>query len=343
MVKFILLEVITINDRGCEMTGKIKGIGAYVPHNAIDNRELERFVETSDEWILERTGIRRRHIAVEDTTVSMAVKASKGALEDAGMEAGNLDLIIVSTISPMRIMPCTACEVQKEIGAANAACFDLSAACSGFLMAYITACAYIESGMFRHILIVGSECLSNLTDWSDRGTCILFGDGAGAAVVTAAEGRTFAPAVYSDGNQGSALTLQSRHDRSLFNEGGKDYGSREYYMQMDGQAVFKFAVRKVPQVIENVLSENRMKKGDIKYYILHQANKRIVEAAAKRLEEPVSKFPMNMQEYGNTSSASIPILLYEMKERGQLRSGDRIVLAGFGGGLTWGAVIVTWK
>ena len=172
MVKFILLEVITINDRGCEMTGKIKGIGAYVPHNAIDNRELERFVETSDEWILERTGIRRRHIAVEDTTVSMAVKASKGALEDAGMEAGNLDLIIVSTISPMRIMPCTACEVQKEIGAANAACFDLSAACSGFLMAYITACAYIESGMFRHILIVGSECLSNLTDWSDRGTCI---------------------------------------------------------------------------------------------------------------------------------------------------------------------------
>lgn len=326
------------------MTGQIKGTGACVPERVMNNRELEGLVETSDAWIQERTGIERRHIAVGETTVSMAARAAAEALKEAELGPEQIDLIVVSTMSPEEIMPCTACQVQREIGASHAACFDLSAACSGFVMAYVTACAYIEAGIFRNILVIGSECLSNVTDWSDRGTCILFGDGAGAVVLTAAEGRGYLPVIYSDGSRGGALTLKSRQNCNPF---GKEAPAEEqdvsYYIKMDGQAIFKFAVRSIPQAIEEVLGKNRLHKGDIRYYVLHQANERIVEAVAKRLGEPAYKFPMNMREYGNTSSASIPLLIHEMKEKDMLRSGDRLVLAGFGGGLTWGTAIVTWK
>lgn len=325
------------------MIGVIKGTGAFAPEKILENEDLTELVDTSDAWIRERTGIVKRHIVTYETTAEMAAKAAKMALLEADVSAKDLDMIIVSTISSERIMPCTACSVQGKIGAEKALCFDLSAACSGFIVAYNTACAYIESGLYQKILIIGSESLSNLTNWKDRGTCVLFGDGAGAAVLTAEKGESYRPVAYSDGTLGEALTLRSRHDHNPFAEKKVDYEDHTYYMEMDGQAVFKFATRKVPQVIEEVLEKNKLKKEEIAYYILHQANRRIVEAVAKRLKEPISKFPMNMMEYGNTSSASIPILLHEMKQKQMLKSGDKVVLAGFGGGLTWGASVLTWK
>lgn len=325
------------------MIGVIKGTGAFAPEKILENEDLTELVDTSDAWIRERTGIVKRHIVTYETTVEMAAKAAKMALLEADVSAKDLDMIIVSTISSERIMPCTACSVQGKIGAEKALCFDLSAACSGFIVAYNTACAYIESGLYQKILIIGSESLSNLTNWKDRGTCVLFGDGAGAAVLTAEKGESYRPVAYSDGTLGEALTLRSRHDHNPFAEKKVDYEDHTYYMEMDGQAVFKFAARKVPQVIEEVLEKNKLKKEEIAYYVLHQANRRIVEAVAKRLKEPISKFPMNMMEYGNTSSASIPILLHEMKQKQMLKSGDKVVLAGFGGGLTWGASVLTWK
>lgn len=321
------------------MTGIICGTGSYVPPYIRDNNEIATMVETSDEWIRERTGVARRHIIKEDTTVSMAAKASALALEDAGIEPEEIDLIIVSTISSNVILPCAACEVQKEIGAVNATCYDMSAACSGFILAYNTALAYLNSGFYKTALIIGSESLSNLTNWEDRGTCILFGDGAGAAVLRAAEGKNYLPVTHSDGTKGNALTCLSRHTPVEL-EHMKD---APYYIQMDGQAVFKFAVKKVPEVVEEVLTLNQVDIGEIDWFILHQANKRIVEAVAKRLGESIEKFPMNLQEYGNTSSASVAILLDEMKKDGRLKPGQKIVIAGFGAGLTWGATIADMK
>ena len=308
----------------------IRGTGSSVPRRIVTNDDIARLVETSDAWIRERTGIRTRHIAVEETTVSLAVAAARQALENADMEAEELDLILVSTISPTRVMPCTACEVQAAIGASRAFCFDLSAACSGFVAAWNTVSAYMTAGLVEKALIIGSECLSNLTDWQDRSTCILFGDGAGAVAVSAEEGRAFSPAAYSDGGAGEALTLRSSQGERCF-------------MEMDGQAVFKFAVRRVPQVIEEVLEKNGLERETISHYVLHQANQRIVEAVAKRLGELLEKFPMNLQRYGNTSSASIPILLDELNRRGSLKQGEKLVLAGFGGGLTWGAAVTEWN
>ena len=321
------------------MTGIICGTGSYVPPYIRDNNEIAGMVETSDEWIRERTGVEERRIITGDTTVSMACKAAGEALEDAGLRAEDIDLLIVSTISSNVILPCAACEVQKELGAVNATCFDLSAACSGFILAYNTALAYLSGGVYRHALIIGSESLSNLTNWKDRSTCILFGDGAGAAVMCAEDGIPYLPVTHSDGEKGNALTCLSRHT-SVSAEHMED---EEYYIQMDGQAVFKFAVKKVPEVIREALELNKTEQSEIDWYVLHQANKRIVEAVARRLEEPVEKFPMNLQKYGNTSSASIGILLDEMRKDGRLKSGQKIMMAGFGAGLTWGASIIKWK
>lgn len=311
------------------MIGNLIGTGSYVPSKYMDNNDIAKFVETNDEWIRERTGVVRRHIIEEDTTVTMASKAAKRALEDAGVAPEEIDLIIVSTISSNVILPCAACEVQKEIQAVNATCFDLNAACTGFIFAYNTAQSYIASGMIKTALVIGSESLSNLVDWSDRGTCILFGDGAGAAVLKAGEGNLPQIAMHSDGTKGEALTCESRHQKGAEN--------MNTYMQMDGQAVFKFAVRQVPKVIEEVVEKLHISKDDVDYFVLHQANKRIVESVAKRLGQDIEKFPMNLQEYGNTSSASIPILLDEMKQKGMLQPGTKIVMAGFGAGLSWGA------
>ena len=327
------------------MTGVIAGTGSYVPSYVMDNNKLSEFVDTSDEWIKERTGVARRHIVADETTSFMSAEAAKKAVEDADLTPDQIDLILVSTISSDVILPCTACEVQRILGAVNATCFDLNAACTGFVLAYNTANAYIQSGVYKNALVIGSESLSNLTNWKDRGTCILFGDGAGAVVLTAEEKASYVPATHSEGAKGEALTLKSRHDSNGITKEIEPNRmmDAEYFMQMDGQAVFKFAVKKVPEAILEVLDKNNIKKEDIDCYLLHQANRRIVEAVAKRMGEPIEKFPMNLQEYGNTSSASIPILLDELSREGKLKSGKHIVLAGFGAGLTWGASIMDWK
>lgn len=327
------------------MAVNICGTGSYIPSHIMDNNGIAALVDTSDEWIRERTGIRRRHLVNGETTVSMACEAGRRALRYAGVSPEEVDLIIVSTISSNVILPCAACEVQKGLGAVNATCFDLSAACTGFVLAYDTAAAYLAGGICGTALIIGSESLSNLTNWKDRGTCILFGDGAGAAVLRADSRKMYLPATHSDGRKGGALSLKSRHDRNILNGSAREqdrYDRDGYFMQMDGKAVFQFAVKKVPEVIREVLEKNSVRQEEIDWFLLHQANKRIVDAVAKRLGEPIEKFPMNIQEYGNTSSASIPILLDEMNRKGMLEKGQKLVMAGFGAGLTWGASIYDW-
>ena len=329
---------VKIKNRGKEaMAAFICATGSCLPAYRMDNEEWTQYVETSDAWIRERTGIESRHMAREESCVSMAVQAAKNALENADMDAKEIDLLLVSTISADYILPCAACEVQAQIGAENAVCFDLNAACSGFLMAYNTAVSGIEAGLYRTALIIGSECMSHLLNWKDRGTCILFGDGAGAVILKSSSRPLYLPCGHSDGSRKNALVLRSRHSG-----GPEDMTDPQYYLQMDGQAVFKFAVRRVPEVIRGVLEKNQMKQEDIRFFILHQANRRITEAVARHLKEPLDKFPMNVDHCGNTSSASIPILLDEMNKRGELHRGDKLELAGFGAGLTWSAAIVEW-
>lgn len=306
-------------------TGKIIGTGSYVPSNFMDNFDLSNLVDTNDAWIQERTGIIRRHISTDDTTISMASKAAVQAIKNAGISPNDIDLILVATMSPQSVLPCTACEVQKSIQVEHATCFDLNAACSGFLYAYNTAQAYIASEVYKTVLVIGTETLSNLVDWKDRGTCILFGDGAGAVVLSATENGLFSTVTHSDGQKKNALTC--------------DLGS---VIKMNGQEIFKFAVKQIPICIQELLEKNHLSISDITYFVLHQANKRIIEAVAKRLQVDLEHFPMNLQEYGNTSSASIPILLHEMNEKNMLHRGDKIIMAGFGAGLTWGATLLEW-
>lgn len=319
--------------KGNNMRTVICGTGSAIPKYRMDNCELSELADTSDEWIRERTGIGARHIAKGETVVSLAAEAAKAALENADIRPEEIDVVIVSTISSEVLLPCAACEVQRLTGTVNAVCFDLNAACSGFVLAYNTASAGIAAGIYRTALIIGSECLSRLTNWKDRGTCILFGDGAGAAVLKAKEGSGYLPFACSDGGLGDALTCKT---------GVGKQRPEDAYMRMDGHAVFKFAVRRVPEAISGVLEKNGVRPEEVDWYILHQANKRIVEAVARHLGQPAEKFPVNIEEYGNTSSASIPILLDGMNRRGMLKKGQTVVMAGFGAGLTWCASLLKW-
>lgn len=319
------------------MVGKIYGTGSYVPEYVMDNDDLAKIVDTNDEWIRERTGIGRRHVIEEETTSYMAGQAAARAVEQSGIDPAEIDLILVATSSSEVIYPCAACEVQKAVGAVHAAGYDLNAACTGFVLAFNTAQAYISAGLYRTILVVGAESMSNMVDWTDRSTCILFGDGAGAVILRAEEGNPVYMAAHSDGVKGEALTQLSRHRR-----GWEKEEEKESYIHMDGQAVFKFAVRKVPEIIEEVLGQTDVKLEEIDYFILHQANRRIIEAVAKRLKTDISKFPMNLEEYANTSAATVPILLDEMNRRGMFRRGQKIILSGFGAGLTWAACLFEW-
>lgn len=316
------------------MVGKILGTGSCVPAQIWDNNKLAEMVDTNDAWIRERTGIAARHIASEgETTVVLAARAAAAALENAGVSAEEIDLIIVATASPVKLVPCTACEVQRVIGAGRATCFDLNAACTGFLFAMNTAQAYLAQGLYRMALIIGAECLSNLTNWTDRGTCILFGDGAGAAVLCAEKEGTYAQVTHSVGEKGGVLTCASANRRA---------DAEAVFLRMDGGEVFKFAVSKVPEVIRELLERESLSAEEIDYFVLHQANARIVGAVAKRLGGSLEKFPMNISDYGNTSSASIPILLDELNRAGKLRRGMKLVIAGFGGGLSYGASTIVW-
>ena len=322
------------------MVGKIKGTGSYRPVQVWDNDKLSHMMDTSDEWIRGRTGIGQRHIANQEETVAyMAASAAGEALRAAGMRPEEIDLILVSTMSSEKIMPCAACEVQKLIGAANATCFDLNSACTGFLLALNTAQAYLGQQIYKRALVIGAEVLSHLTNWQDRSTCVLFGDGAGAVVLEAEDDGVYIQATHSIGKSGEALTCTSRNQPE-FIENGADLAPT--YMQMDGKEVFKFAVSKVPEVIQEVLEKAGKTKEEIRFYILHQANQRIVSSVSKHMKEPLEKYPMNIETLGNTSSASIPLLLDEWNKNGKLKAGDWIILSGFGGGLTYGASLIQW-
>ena len=343
-------------------TIRITGTGSALPGRIVTNKELEQMVETSDEWIRERTGIGERHVSVGETVVTLASEAARKALEQAGKRAEEIDLILVATCSPEQYLPCCACQVQADIGAVNALAFDVNAACSGFLFALNTADAYLRMGLAENALIIGSEVLSKLVDWTDRGSCILFGDGAGAVVVERCKAESRAVeekqipaagilgrALHSDGTGGGVLQCDARElttpyarTSAVKTDQNQPMDDREHFIQMDGQEVYRFATRRVPQCIEEALSDAGLTVPDIDLFVLHQANARIIDAVAKRLHADREKFPTNLERVGNLSSASIPVLLDELHKQGKLHRGDRIVLAGFGAGLTIGACVMTW-
>lgn len=320
------------------MTTRIIGTGSYVPEEIVTNDDLSKIVETSDEWIRSRTGIQERRIAKDAGTTCVAVRAAREALENAGIGAEELDLILLATSSPDKCFPSGACEVQAAIGAVHAVAFDLSAACSGFLFALNTAHAYLSCGLYRRALVIGADTLSRLVDWTDRGTCILFGDGAGAAVVETDETGILHMIMGADGTKGNVLECGARSAGNFLNGKKPELG----YMTMEGQEVFRFAVKQVPASIKTLLEESHTSMDEIRYFIMHQANFRIFEAMAKRLKVSLDRIPMNIQKYGNTSGASVPLLLDEMNRGGMLNRGDKVVLAGFGAGLTWGATLLEW-
>ena len=321
-----------------KMAARIIGTGSSLPTHIVSNDDLSKVMDTSDEWIRSRTGIGKRHLAVEETTTTMSVEAAKKAMEDAGVTAEEIDLIIVGTISSDYCFPSTACEVQAAIGAKNATAFDINAACSGFLFALGIADAYFQAGTYQTALIIGAETLSKMMDWNDRSTCVLFGDGAGAAIVKKDEIGVMSMVQGSDGSRGASLQCENRKVNHPYVENSKELS----YTSMSGQEVYKFAVKTVPKCIEQALEKAGVAKEEIKYFILHQANIRIIEAVSKRLGEPFEKFPTNLEECGNISAGSVPILLDMTNREGKLQKGDKIVLAGFGAGLTWGAQVITW-
>ncbi|WP_314000416.1 beta-ketoacyl-ACP synthase III [uncultured Paenibacillus sp.] len=321
----------------------IIGSGKYVPERVLTNQQLERMVETNDEWIVTRTGIRERRIAAKDEATSdLAYQASKRALDAAGLTAEDIDLIIVATVTPDMFFPSTACLLQDKLGARKAAAFDLSAACSGFIYGLATATSMIKTGMYRHVLVVGAECLSRITDYTDRNTCILFGDGAGAVVLgPVAEGRGFKSfELGADGSGGELLKVCGGGSRMPSTAETVD--SKAHYIYMAGSEVFKFAVRIMGGAAEDALRKAGLEKGDIDLLVPHQANIRIIQSALNRLDLPEDKCMINLDKYGNVSAASIPIALAEAVEQGKVKEGDCLVLVGFGGGLTWGASVLIW-
>ena len=304
----------------------IIGIGRCLPEKILTNKDLEKMMDTSDEWIRSRTGIEERRIADDETNTSdLAYEAAKKAIADADITPEDIEMILVATVTPDRPFPSVATILQEKLGAFNAAAMDVSAACAGFMYGIITAKQFIESGTYKHILVVGVEKLSKITDWNDRNTAVLFGDGAGAAVIgPVSEGR---------GILSFELGADGRGGKHLY---------QEDYIVMNGREVFKFAVRQMGESCINVLEKAGLKKEDVDFLIPHQANIRIMEASRQRLELPEEKMSKTVHKYGNTSAASIPISIVEELEAGKIKDDDLIVMVGFGGGLTWGAIAIRW-
>jgi 3-oxoacyl-[acyl-carrier-protein] synthase III len=322
---------------------RITGTGSALPEKVLTNFDLEKMVETTDEWIVARTGIRERRIAVEgEYTSTFASAAALRALEAAGVAASEIDLIVVGTLTPDFPFPATACIVQQSIGASNAVCFDLSAACSGFIYALATAEKFILSGSVKKALVIGAEVLSRIIDWSDRNTCLLFGDGAGAVVLEAVEGENgiLSTHMHSDGNYWDILYQKGCGSRNPATQQNLD--ERLVYLTMHGNEVFKYAVRAMAEVAQEALEANAMSAGDISLFIPHQANQRIVDSVGKRLSLTSDQVFVNLDRYGNTSAASIPIALDEACRAGRVKEGDIVLLDAFGGGLTWGAALLRW-
>ena len=315
---------------------RIAGTGGYLPAKALTNHDLEKIVDTSDEWIYTRTGIRQRYIAADDERSSdLALHASRKAIEAAGITPQDIGLIIVATSTPDMIFPSTACILQAKLGIKNCPAFDVQAVCSGFVYALATADLFVRSGQYQYALVVGTEIYSRILDWKDRGTCVLFGDGAGAVLLKASD----APGILSshlhaDGSYRDMLSVPGTVC------GGKIEGRP--FVQMDGNAVFKFAVKVLGEIVAEALAKNHLQKSDIDWLIPHQANIRIIQSTAKKLGMSMDKVVVTVDRHGNTSAASIPLALDEAVRDGRIRAGQHVLLEAVGGGFTWGAVLIRW-
>ncbi|KJS01608.1 MAG: 3-oxoacyl-ACP synthase [Peptococcaceae bacterium BRH_c4a] len=321
----------------------ILGLGSYVPEKVLTNRELEKMVDTKDQWIVTMTGIRERRIASpQQATSDLALEAARKALDDAKISPAEVDLIIVATNTPDHLFPATACIVQDRLGAHRAGAFDLLAGCTGFMYALSVGAQFVESGMYRHVLVIGAETLSRIIDWEDRNTCVIFGDGAGAAII----GRV--PEGYglihtklgSDGSGGQYLDMPAGGSKMPACRESVD--NKMHFLRMNGREVFKFAVRACGDGSLEALKSAGLALNDLDFLIPHQANIRIIEAAAKRLQLPMEKVLVNVDRFGNTSTASIPMALEEAVNRGSIKDGDNILMTGFGAGLTWAVTLMRW-
>jgi 3-oxoacyl-[acyl-carrier-protein] synthase-3 len=322
---------------------RIISTGSFTPEKRLTNFDLEKLVDTSDEWITERTGIKERRIANEKQAASdLAYEAAKVALKNAGIKAKDIDLIIVATVTGDMPVPSTGCFLQARLEAKNAAAFDINAACSGFIYALCVADSFIKTGRYKKILVVGSEVLSKFTDWEDRSTCVLFGDGAGAVILspTSEERGIISTHIYSDGRLGDLLHTPGGGSRNPASK--ETIRKRMHYIKMKGNETFKVAVRTLENLVVETLRMNNIKPSQLSLLIPHQANQRIIVAIAERLGLPLDRVLINLDRYGNTSAASIPIALDEAVRTGRVRDGDYILLEAFGGGLTWGSALIKW-
>jgi 3-oxoacyl-[acyl-carrier-protein] synthase III len=313
---------------------RINGSGGYLPHKILTNTDLESIVDTSDKWIVERTGIHQRHIATDyESTTYMATQAALQALEMAECSAAQIDLIIVATTTPDRIYPSTACLLQAELGCQPAAAFDLQAVCSGFVYALATASHFISSGSATRALVVGAESYSRILDWQDRNTCVLFGDGAGAVVLTASDSPgILASNLHANGNYKDILTVPGQVKQNQIHGSG--------FTQMNGPEVFKFAVTQLSKVVEEILANSELNINDLDWLVPHQANMRIINATAKKLQLPIEKIIITLDKHGNTSAASVPLALNLAIRDGRIQAGQTVLLEAIGGGFTWGAILL---
>lgn len=318
----------------------IKAVDYYVPEKVVTNDDLSNIVETNDEWIATRTGIRRRHLSTGENTSEFCIEVGKKLLSKTNTNPEDIDLIIVATITSDYSTPSTACLVQRALGCVNAWAFDLSAACSGFVYALSVADKFVKSGQYKKVLVFGAETLSKIVDWTDRSTCVLFGDGAGGALVEPSEDSgVIDEDMHSKGEDGLKLTGGERKVRNMVCNPEEE---NKNYLEMDGRAIFNFATKTVPKSVSILLERNNLTVDDIKYIVPHQANSRIIEVVAKKLKTTMDKFFIDVDEFGNTSAASIPIALGHMDSKGLLQKGDYIIITGFGGGLTWGSTLIKW-
>lgn len=321
----------------------IIGLGCYVPEKIVTNQDLEKIMDTSDAWIVERTGIReRRNAEAGMATSDLAALAAQKALDDAGVKAEEIDLIIVATVTPDMFFPSVACLVQAQIKAVNAAAFDLTAACSGFVYGMVAGAQFVKTGLYKKILVIGAECFSRFVDYQDRNTSVLFGDGAGAAVIgeTKPGYGILGIDLGAEGSGGDVLKVPAGGSRIPASE--ETIAKRLHFLQMNGKEVFKFAVKVMGDSALKAMHNSQMAASDIDLLVPHQANTRIIESAAKRLKMPMDKVAVNVDRYGNTSSASIPLALNEFVENGKIKTGDTLLLVGFGAGLTWASCVIKW-
>ena len=318
----------------------VRGIGSALPRRIMKNADFEGMVETSDEWIVQRTGIRQRHIAGEgETTASLGEAAARAALENAGLTAADIDLIVVATSTPDNTFPATAVDIQNRLAMRHGFAFDMQAVCSGFVYAVTTADLYLKGGLARRVLVIGTETFSRILDWTDRSTCVLFGDGAGALVLEAAEGES---KVSDRGIIASSLRSDGAHKDKLFVDGGPGTTGTVGHLRMEGREVFKHAVGMITDVIEATYAKAGITSEDLDWFVPHQANKRIIDASAKKLGIAEEKVVTTVQLHGNTSAASVPLALSVAVADGRIKKGDLVLLEAMGGGFTWGAVLVRW-